>query len=94
MTLRVTLRVRVHGEYGLSMEVSWDGTSVVAQAEQATCRVGVKTSQAQGGGGLAQAKSPSVLQPMALLSGAGRASRRLIDVTSRVKEESIRPCCS
>lgn len=60
-------------------ELGQDGC--VVQCGQATCRVRVSESREvrrrQGGGGLAQAKSSSVVPPMALQSETGgRASRR------------------
>lgn len=57
------MRVRVEYEGELGRD------DCVVQCDQASCRVGVKTNQAQGGGGLAQAKSSSVLPQMALQSG-------------------------
>lgn len=56
------VRVEYEGEMGRDERV--------VQGGLASRRVGVKTSQAQGGGGLAQAKSSSLLSPMALQSGA------------------------
>lgn len=62
----------------------------VVQDGQASCRVGVKTSQAQGGGGLAQAKSSSLLSPMALQSGAVMASRRPLVLGSTMSKGCLR----
>lgn len=56
------MRVEYAGEMGRDEHV--------VQGGLASRRVGVKPSQAQGGGGLAQAKSSSLLSPMALQSGA------------------------
>lgn len=81
----VKMRVRVE----VSTEASWDGTKVV-QCGQASSRVGVKTSQAQGGGGLAQAK---VIQRVAADGPpvrVGEASRKPSRLTSTMKERCLR----